>query len=176
MLNKFVMFIVALVVCTGSLFAEVIVNAEGKVQKYPDTSTLNVAAATDLTIEYYGVRIFIPKGEKLSVRCSDVNEENSVFCSGSKFKNIKIGNDKFSTDRNVSFVISQKGELTLEKGSMAVTDKNNNTAVLEKGKTYTVEVSVVPADSFIPTGKITKQSQYEQMEKDIVLSPSSPRN
>ncbi len=161
--------------CSSALMAEIIVNAEGKVQKYPDGSTLNVVAAKNLIIDYYGIKIFVPKGERLSIRCSEADESNAVYCSGENFKNIKIGSDTIYSDKPVSFVITPNGEMTVEKGNLVVTDQKGNVAILEQGNSYKVDVALNPSDSFVPVS-VTKEEAYEQVEKDIVLSPSAPRN
>jgi hypothetical protein len=161
--------------CSSALMAEIIVNAEGKVQKYPDGSTLNVVAAKNLIVDYYGINVFVPKGEKISVRCSEVDEGNAVYCSGEGFKNVKIGSDTIYSDKEVSFVVTPNGDLTVEKGNLVITNQKGNVAILEQGNTYKVDIALNPRDSFVPVS-VTKVEAYEQAEKDSVLSPSSPRN
>ena len=174
-MKKFFLVCLLSLICYSALTAEIIVNAEGKVQKYPDGSTLNVVAAKNLIIDYYGVKIFVPKGERLSVRCSEADEGNAVYCSGDGFKNVKIGSDTIYSDKPVSFVINPNGDLTVEKGNLVVTDQKGNVAILEQGNTYKVDVMINPDDSLVPVS-VTKAEAYEQVEKDVVLSPSSPRN
>ncbi|MCR4662402.1 MAG: hypothetical protein K5622_00760 [Endomicrobiaceae bacterium] len=175
MLKKVFLFSLLLVLASTVSMAAINVDAEGKTQKYPDGSTLNVAAARNLFVEYYGVRVFVPKGEKLSLRCSAAEEDNNIFCSGNGFKNIKVGNSTLSTDKEAKFIISQNGEVKIESGSLVVRDKNDNVAILGAGSTYTIPVASLTEDSFINVSK-QFENNYEQVLKDRVLSPSAPRN
>jgi hypothetical protein len=175
MLKKFLLFSLFLVLASTSSMASISVDAEGKAQKYPDGSTLNVSAARNLYVEYYGVKVFIPKGEKLSVRCSGVEEDKNIYCSGDKFKNIKIGDSTLSTDKPTKFSISQDGEIKVEDGNLVVKDKKDNVVILSAGNTYKVPVLALNEDSFAAISK-PNESNYEQVLKDRVLSPSAPRN
>lgn len=175
MLKKVLLFSLFLALASTSSMAAINVDAEGKTQKYPDGSTLNVSAARNLYVEYYGVRVFVPKGEKLSVRCSGVEEDKNIYCSGNKFKNIKIGDVTLSTDKQTKFAISQDGEIKLEEGSLVVKDKKDNIVILGAGNAYKVPVLALMEDSFITVSR-PSQSNYEQILKDSVLSPSAPRN
>ena len=175
MLKKFLLFSLFLLLASANSMAAIGVDAEGKTQKYPDGSTLNVSAARNLFVEYYGVRVFIPKGEKLAVRCSGIEEDKNIYCSGDKFKNIKIGSISLSTDKQTKFAISQDGEIKLEEGSLVVKDKDDNIVILDPGNVYKVPVLALMEDSFITVSK-PSQSNYEQVLKDGVLSPSAPRN
>ncbi len=175
MLKKVLLFSLFLVLTSTSSMAAINVDAEGKSQKYPDGSTLNVSAARNLYIDYYGVSVFIPKGEKLSLRCADAEEGNSVFCSGDSFKNVKIGDSILSTDKETKFVISQNGEIKIESGDLVIRDKNDNVAILGSGSAYTLPIVSLINDSYISVSK-QSESSYEQVQKDRVLSPSAPRN
>lgn len=175
MLKKVLLFSLFLVLASTNSMAAISVDAEGKTQKYPDGSTLNVSAARNLYVEYYGVRVFIPKGEKLAVRCSGIEEDKNIYCSGDKFKNIKIGNISLSTDKQTKFAVSQDGEIKLEEGSLVIKDKDDNIVILESGNIYKVPVLALMEDSFITVSE-PSQSNYEQIVKDSVLSPSAPRN
>lgn len=175
MLKKFCLLSVLFFLCSTFVLADIIVDAEGKSQKYPDGSTLNVVAAKNIYIEYYGVKCFIPKGERLSLRCSNNEESNSVYCSGNKFKNIKIGDSTLTTDKVAVFVVSQNGVMRVETGAIVVKDNKGNIVILEQGYTYKINTEVNPTDSFIPVKKQSKQ-HYEQVQKDLILSPSAPRN
>lgn len=174
MLKKFLMFALLLGVATTTVFADIVVKAEGKAQSYPDGSTLNVSAARDIAIDYYGVRCFIPKGQKLSLRCSGADQNNVVFCSGKNFKNIKIGNSTIVTDKEVSFSVAQDGSLNIDSGAMVVKDNKDGIAILEQGNTYKVETGLNLSDSVFPVKE--DNQKYEQVQKDRVLSPSAPRN
>ena len=63
MLKKLVVFSVFCFLGVTGAMADIVVDAEGKVQKYPDGSTLNVSAAKNIYTEYFGFKAFIPKGE-----------------------------------------------------------------------------------------------------------------
>ena len=169
----FLVFALFLVFVSASM-AEIVVNAEGKVQKYPDGSTLNVVAAKNLIIDYYDIKIFVPKGERISIRCSEVDEGNSVYFSGEGFKNIKIGSNTISSDKPVSFVVTLNGDLSVQKGNLVVNDQKGNVAILEQGNNYKVDTIINPSDTFLPVS-VVETGEYEQAERDI-LSPSSPRN
>ncbi len=175
MLKKFLLFSLLLVLASTGSMAAIGVDAEGKTQKYPDGSTLNISAARNLFVEYYGVRVFVPKGEKLSLRCSGVEEDKNIYCSSDKFKNVKIGENTLSTDKKTRFAISQDGELKLEEGSLVVKDRNDNIVILEPGNVYKVPVLALMEDSFVTVSK-PSENNYEQILKDTVLSPSAPRN
>lgn len=175
MLKKFLLFSLFVVLASTSSIAAIGIDAEGKTQKYPDGSTLNISAARNLFVEYYGVRVFVPKGETISLRCSGVEEDKNIYCSGEKFKNVKIGDNTLSTDKHTRFSISQDGEIKLEEGSLVVKDKDDNIVILEPGNVYKVPVLALMEDSFITVSKPSQES-YEQVLKDAVLSPSAPRN
>lgn len=168
-------FAVFLFLFSTTVSADVIVDAEGKSQKYPDGSTLNIVAAKNIHIEYYGIKCFIPKGERISLRCSDKDEEHAVYFSGKEFKNIKLGDVTLTTDKVTVFVVSQDGVLRVETGTIVIRDKKGNIAILEQGNTYKVSTNIISSDSFVPVNK-NSQQQYEQVQQDIILSPSAPRN
>lgn len=175
MLKKIYFFTLFLFLFSTTILADIIVDAEGKSQKYPNGSTLNIVAAKNIYVEYYGIKCFIPKGERISLRCSDKDEANAIYCSGSRFQNIKIGDSTLTADRVVVFVVSQNGTLSVESGTVVVKDGKENIVILEQGNTYRIGVNIVPSDAFIKVNKQSQQ-QYEQVQKDIVLSPSAPRN
>lgn len=175
MLKKLVVFSVFCFLGVTGAMADIVVDAEGKVQKYPDGSTLNVSAAKNIYTEYFGFKAFIPKGERISMRFSDKDENRMVYCSGNNFNNVKIGDTFFSTDKNTAFAISQDGNLKVEKGSLVVKDKDENVAILSQGNTYRINMEVPSSESFIVMSEPSEES-YEQIQKDIVLSPSAPRN
>lgn len=175
MFRFFYFFVTFLFLFSTTLFADIIVDAEGKSQKYPDGSTLNVAATKNIYVEYYGIKCFIPKGERISLRCSDKDEDYAVYFSGKKFKDIKVANTTLTTDKISVFVVSQSGVLRVEAGTIVVRDKKENIAILEQGNTYKVNINIIPLDSFVPINK-NSQQQYEQVQQDIILSPSAPRN
>lgn len=155
--------------------ADILVNAGGKVQKYPDGSTLNVAAAKTLSFKYYGVKIVVPKGQKISLRFTDKDENNVIYCSGNNFKNIKIGDSVFFADKKTSFVVSLDGKVIVDEGSLAIKDKKDNVVVIEQSDSYTINIGKTLKDSYPKESKPSKSS-YEQIQKDVVLSPSAPRN
>ena len=155
--------------------ADILVNAGGKIQRYPDGSTLNVAAAKTLSLKYYGIRIVVPKGEKISLRFTDKDEGNMVYCSGNKFKNIKIGDSVFFAEKKTSFAVSLDGKITVDEGSLAIKDAKENVVVVEQGDSYTINIGKTLKDSSPRESKPSKSS-YEQIQKDNVLSPSAPRN
>ena len=63
----------------------------------------------------------------------------------------------------------------MEKGSLVVKDKDENVAILSQGNTYRINMEVPSSESFIVMSEPSEES-YEQIQKDIVLSPSAPRN
>ncbi len=175
MLKKLVLFTLLFGLTATAAVADILINADGKSQKYPDGSTLNISAARNLTVEYYGVKCFIPKGQKISLRCSGVEENNALACSGKDFKGIKIGDATLVTDKDVSFTVSQDGTINIASGAMVAQDKNDNIVILEKGNSYKIDTPLSLSESMLPVDKGSNQ-QYEQVQKDRVLSPSAPRN
>ena len=175
MLRKILIFSMFLFLGVTSAVADIVVDAEGKIQKYPNGSTLNVSAAKNLYIEYYGVKVFVPKGEKISLRFSDKDEDNMIYGSGDKFNNIKIGDTALASESKTSFAVSQDGDLKVEKGSLIIKDTEENVAILSQGNSYKIEMDSSSSDSFVPLSEPSQES-YEQVQKDLVLSPSAPRN
>lgn len=175
MLKKLVLFTLLFGLTATAAVADIHINADGKSQKYPDGSTLNISAARNLTVDYYGVKCFIPKGQKISLRCSGVEENNSIFCSGKDFKGIKVGDATLVTDKEVSFTVSQDGTINVASGAMVAKDKSDNIVILEKGNSYKIDTPLSLSNSMLPVNKGSNQ-QYEQVQKDRVLSPSAPRN
>lgn len=175
MLKKFLLFTLLFGLTVVPAMADILISADGKTQKYPDGSTLNIAAARNITVEYYGLKCFIPKGQKISLRCSGLDESNTVFCSGKNFKDIKFGESTLVTDKDVSFTISQDGTINIASGAMVAKDKQDNIVILEQGNSYKIDTPLSLSDSMFPINKKADQ-QYEQVQKDRVLSPSAPRN
>lgn len=175
MLKKLLMFSIVFSFTVTGAIADVLVNAGGKIQRYPDGSTLNVAAAKTLSLKYYGIRIVVPKGEKISFRFTDKDEGNMVYCSGNKFKNIKIGDSVFFAEKKTSFAVSLDGKITVDEGSLAIKDSKENVVVVEQGDSYTISIGKTLKETSPKETKSSKSS-YEQIQKDNVLSPSAPRN
>ena len=176
MLKKLSFLLIIFFAALTCATADILVNAGGKVQKYPDGSTLNVAAAKTLALKYYGVRIVVPKGEKISFRFSDKEEGNVICCSGNRFKNIRIGDSVFFAEKKTSFVVSLDGKVIVDEGSLAIKDKKDNVVVVQQGDSYTNNIGKTLKDSFPKESNKPSKSSYEQIQKDIVLSPSAPRN
>ena len=175
MLKKLVLLTLLFGLTATASMADILISADGKKQKYPDGSTLNIAAARNITVEYYGLKCFIPKGQKISLRCSGVEENNVVFCSGKDFKNIKFGESTLVTDKDVSFTVSQDGTINIASGAMVAKDKKENIVILEQGNSYKLDTPLSLSESMLPGDKGSNQ-QHEQVQKDRVLSPSAPRN
>lgn len=175
MLKKLSFLFVISFFAVTSVTADILVNAGGKVQKYPDGSTLNVAAAKTLSFKYYGVRMLVPKGQKISLRFSDKEENYAVYCSGNSFKNIRIGDSVFFADKKTSFVVSLDGKVIVDEGSLAIKDRKDKVVVVDHGNSYAINMGKTLKDSSPKESKPSKSS-YEQIQKDIVLSPSAPRN
>lgn len=159
----------------GISSADVLVRSESGAQKYPDGSTLNIDAVKNISIEYQNTVIFVPEGQKLSIRCAKANEDNRIFISGSDFK-IKIGSETINAKGNISFTIdSITGKLYVEKGDLEVADKDGNISFFSQGASYQLKLDINSArDGFLPIN-LQKKSQYEQAEQDVILSPSAPR-
>ncbi len=175
MLRKLSFLLIISFIAVTCATADILVNAGGKVQKYPDGSTLNVAAAKTLAFKYYGVKLVVPKGEKISFRFSDKEEGNAVYCSGNSFKNIRVGDSVFFADKKTSFVVFPDGKVIVDEGSLAIKDKKDKVVVVEHGGSYTINIGKTLKDSSPKESKPSKSS-YEQIQKDMVLSPSAPRN
>ena len=109
------------------------------------------------------------------MRCSTSEEGHAIFCSGKNFKNIKFGESILLTDKEVSFVVSQDGSINVLSGAMVAKDKRDNVVILEKGNNYKIETPLKLSESIQPEVKDTEE-EYEQVQKDRVLSPSAPRN
>ena len=171
MLKKnMILFVLFLFLFLTNANADIIVNSEGKTQQYPDGITLNVSDVKNLEFEYYGIKMFVPKGEKISARFSDEDTNYMIFCTGDSFKNIKIGNLTVYSDNPVSFSVSQSGKLKIEKGNLTVKDEKDKVVVLGKGSTYDFLVNALSVESAKKSSKKTK------IIKNSVLSPSAPRN
>jgi len=170
----FTFFVFLLFVSISS--ADILVRSESGAQKYPDGSTLNIDAVKNISIEYQNTVIFIPEGQKLSVRCSQSDENNIIFINGTDLKDIKIGSDTINTKGPVSFTIdSVTGKLYIENGDLEIIDKDGNAAILSQGGSYQLKLDVNSAkDGFLPIS-LQRKTQYEQAEQDIILSPSAPR-
>jgi hypothetical protein len=159
----------------GISSADILVRSESGAQKYPAGSTLNIDAVKNISVEYQNTVIFIPEGQKLSIRCAQANEDNRIFITGSDFK-IKIGAETVTVKGSSSFTIdSITGKLYVEKGDIEVADKDGNVGFYSQGSSYQLKLdSNVVKDGFLPIS-LQKKSQYEQAEQDVILSPSAPR-
>jgi hypothetical protein len=154
-----------------NVYADIIVDAEGKIQQYPDGITLNIADVKNLSFEYYGIKMFVPKGEKISIRFSDEDTNYMIFCTGDSFKNIKIGNVTVYSDKPISFSVSQDGKLKVGKGSLTVKDEKDKVVVLGQGNIYELLGGALSVEPII-----NKSKKSKKITRNSVMSPSAPRN
>ncbi len=204
-MKKFLLSLVCVCLCCAFAFADVVVVGKNKTVRYPDGTKLKIHAQEDITIIYKGTVVFVPKGESVSVRCSEASENNAVFVTSEKgFKNVQIGDKTFSSKSGASIVASKNGNVSVQTGTVSVANESGQVSIVPAGKTTKVDnkealaqataaatanevanasssssespSAVAESNSTDVAEVANNESSYEQASKDEDLSPSAPRN
>lgn len=166
-----------LALSVGLADASVIVKTDKGSRSYPDGSTLNINAERDMTVSFYGVKVNVKKGEKLTLKCLVENGEPVIYVVGDNIDNVNINKNDFVSSKNAAMKINaEKGEGEVLKGNFEVTNNNGDTAFLKKGSEFSVGVFSEPTVD-VNKEKMNETSYMEQ-ERAIIekqtLSPSAP--
>lgn len=204
-MKKFLLSLFCVCLCCTFAFAEIIVISKDRTVRYPDGTKLKINADEDITIIYKGTVVFVPKGESVSVRCSGPSEKNAVFVTSEKgFKNVQIGDKKFSSKSGAALVAEKKGNVSVQSGTVSVANSSGQVSIVPAGKNTkvdnkealskakaavaaakeynnnnnnNVEQKIVSLSDSTDVAEAEKEeSKYEQATKDEDLSPSAPRN
>ncbi len=162
--------------------AAVTVEANGKATNYKNGSVVSVTGTTDTTVTYNGVKVFIPKGAKVTVKEA---ANGDVIVEGTNFTGVKINKATINGTGNTSFAVNPNTQLiTVNKGYITVSDAKGKTVAVPQGssvsaknigQTAAAAGEAVPA--FVAPTAVTSAA-YEQAaqnaEESKVLSPSAP--
>lgn len=152
--------------------AAIVVTTDQGKKSYPDGSTLNVKAEKDMNVLFYGVKMAVKKGENVSLKCLVEDGKPMVYVSGDEIKGIVVNNNTFFASTGaVMKVDGESGQVEVLKGNISVMDKKGNTAFLNKGSVYDVDMYPESMKDIS-----VNQKDNTQEEKDtLMLSPSAPR-
>ena len=169
----------------ASAQAAVTVEANGKVTNYNSGSVVSATGNMDTTVTYNGVKIFIPKGVKVTVKQA---ANGDVTVEGSNFAGVKINNATVNATGNASFSVNPSTQvITVNQGYITVTDPNGKTAGVAKGASVSAK-NVVQASAaassadevpaFVAatavSSTVSEQATQNVYETET-LSPSAPR-
>ena len=125
-----------LVCCVAFLFlaafANAAVNVEigGKVKKYPDGSILKIASKKKTTVRYSNFNVVIPRGNNFIMDC----ENDTITFKGKFDKPIQLNSYVIGTNfESNEFAVTTDGKVTVNEGSIEVTDAQNNVAIATTG-------------------------------------------
>lgn len=173
------LFPVLLVVlfCASFSYSAVTVSLGKNKKVYENTATFAIDAQEDTIIESDGLKIVVPKGQKVMVS-ANVNEkgETIITVSGTGTKNIKINGYSISSNEKSSFTVNSKtGEVLVQEGYLTIKDSKGNTMFAGKGVPFTIDLSVplMGSPKLDAMNKIVDKDEKKQEEQD--LSPSTPR-
>lgn len=121
--------ILAAVICAmaGTLFA-----AEPAAKSAKITNTRIVQAAQDTTLNYGGVKVFVPKGQTVIL---GQNAGGSVVVRGQNLKGVKVADASITAPGAAVLSVNPKDQvITVSKGNnIQVTDANGRTAEVSQG-------------------------------------------
>ncbi len=168
----------------GALFlfsvanAAVTVTRNGKTSKYENGSTVRVTGQSAATVNYNGVKIFVPAGVAVTIA---ENADGSVNVSGTNLAGVKVENNTVSSSGAVSFSVSPKTkDITVNRGTLIVQDASGKTTTVAAGSSFSAAAaagaSSLPA--FVNEAVLGENTASQQATQDVeeMLSPSSPRN
>ena len=166
----------------ASAQAAVTVEANGKVTNYNSGSVVSATGNMDTTVTYNGVKIFIPKGVKVTVKQA---ANGDVTVEGSNFAGVKINNATVNATGNASFSVNPSTQvITVNQGYITVTDPNGKTAGVAKGASVyaqnVLQGSEATVSSEVPAfvaATDVRSTVSEQAAQNVAetLSPSAPR-
>ncbi|MDD5021029.1 MAG: hypothetical protein PHR82_02695 [Endomicrobiaceae bacterium] len=144
---------------------------------YKSSARFGIDADEDVIIESNGMKIVVPKGQKVIVR-ADVNEkgETIISISGSSFKDINVNGYDLSSNEKSFFTINAKtGEILVVDGYLTIKDPKGHMLFAAKNVPFTIDLTTtLNTDS--PINIIKKISNEDEKRQEIEdLSPSAPR-
>ena len=171
--------LVLFMIMLGANFAYTAVTVSiGEYKKvYQSNARFGIDADEDVIIESNGVKIIVPKGQKVIVR-ADINEkgETIISISGSSFKDINVNGYTLSSNEKTSFTINSKtGEILVVDGYLTIKDPKGHMLFAAKNVPFTIDLTAtLNTDS--PINIIKKISNEDEKRQEIEdLSPSAPR-
>ena len=177
MKKLFLMVVFTVLFCAVFSYAAVTVSVGEYKKTYENIARFAIDAQEDAVIVCDGLRIVVPKGQKVIVR-ADVNEkgETIMSISGTGLKNIEInGYILSSTEKSFFTVNSKTGEVIVLDGYLTVKDSKDHIMFAAKNVPFTIDLSL---SSDMNTtleiiSTVTDNDEKKQEQKD--LSPSAPR-
>lgn len=188
-MKKNILVLCSLLLLTINSNAIITVKQNGKMTKYPAGSVIRVNSSTDITVEYNGTTIIIPKNTKVTLREELVSGQRTVTIRGEDISGIKIGDLTLSAKGSVAFSFSPAGKkIEVQSGALLVTDKKGEPVLVYTGDSFEPGRgnSSSEGDQNSQEGqKLLNQNQqtddsdkYQQSSKNIeeekVLSRSTP--
>ncbi len=189
-MKKNILVLSALLLLTITSNAIMTVKQNGKITKYPAGSVIRVNSSTDITVEYNGTTIVIPKNTKVTLREEMVSGQRTVSIRGEDISGIKIGDLTLSAKGSVAFSFSPANkQIEVQSGALLVTDKKGEPVLVYKGDSFKPGQSNASSSgeeqNLEEEQKLLNQNQqaddsdkYQQSSKNIeeekVLSRSVP--
>lgn len=162
-MKKNILVLSALLLLTVTSNAIMTIKQNGKITKYPAGSVIRVNAATDITVEYNGTTIVIPKNTKVILREEMVSGERTVIIRGEDISGVKIGDLSLSARGAVAFSFNpDTKKIEVQAGAVLITDPKGEPVLVYKG------------DSF-KQGK-TKSSSSQQEEETLTQEEQQQLN
>lgn len=136
-MKKNILVLSALLLLTITSNAIMTVRQNGKITKYPAGSVIRVNAQTDITVEYNGTTIVIPKNTKVTLREEMVSGQRTVTIRGEDISGIKVGDLTVSAKGSVAFSFSPATkQIEVQTGALLVTDKKGEPVLVYKGDSF----------------------------------------
>ncbi len=189
-MKKIVLFVFGLLLAGSTLTtAAAQLPTKGKI-----VNTRIVQASKDTLINYYGVRVFVPKGQTVIMGLA---EDGSVVVRGNNLQGVQVGQGTLSSNGMVVFNVQPKSQvITVHRGTVVVQDAQGRSASVSSGAAVSavnIRTPVTPnlanvqaveaaLPSFVAETEVTSAAA-EQAVQDVeetkqaeeeVLSPSAP--
>ena len=171
----------------ASAQAAILVTQDGKTTKYPSkkNTVITVNGTTDTTIEYNGVKFFVPKGVKMTL----AQENGNVIVRGNDLTGVQVGDMTLSAQGPTVFSVAPSTQVvSVRQGTVTVTAKDGSTTSVDRGSAFAASAKTSQAakatmattqdvPTFVAADEVsdTASQQASQNAEEEVLSPSAPR-
>ncbi len=185
-MKKNILVLSALLLLTITSNAIMTVRQNGKMTKYPAGSVVKINSSTDITVEYNGTTIVIPKNTKVTLREEMVSGQRTITIRGEDISGVKVGDLTVSAKGSVAFSFSPATkQIEVQSGALLVTDKKGEPVLVYTGDSFKPGDSSSEEQNSQEGQKLLNQNQkpddsdsYQQSSKNIeeekVLSRSVP--
>jgi len=113
------------------------VTENGKISKYPAGSIVRIYSSQDVSIEYNGTTVSIPKNTRVTLREEIVAGARTLSVRGEDISGLMLGDIKVSAKGSILFSFNPANkQIEVVNGALLVTDKKGEPALYYKGDTF----------------------------------------